>query len=126
MVATHSKFTRQYFEDTALRSFTAILSCFPRHLEDVLRRPQCNNFSSSKDSLRRLQEVLKTPSKDVFKTLQDVFNVSSRCVCKTFSLKTSCKHVLKTSSKKKKCLQHFITNVSCVETNITEVGQISL
>ena len=55
------------------------------------RRLQRNNFSSSKTSSRRFQDVFKT-------SLQDVFKTSSRRLGrrKMFTLKTSSRHVLRT------------------------------
>ena len=69
----------------ALSNNPASISCFPRRLQDVLKKSSAWHFSSSKTSSRRLQDVFairlpKTSSKrfqDVLQLcLQDVFKTS--------------------------------------------------
>ena len=79
-----------------LHTFPKNISCFRIHR----RRLQCNIFLASKTSSRFLQDVFtrrlpKTSSSYICKT-------SSRCLQEVFR-ETSCKHVLKTSWKRKSC-----------------------
>ena len=80
---------------------------FQEVLKTSWRRLQCNNFSSSKSSSRRLQDVfgkclLKTSSRLLEGVVKVYSKTFSRRVCKTSYVlfkKMSCNHILNTSSR---------------------------